>query len=162
LIFIEDHYTGCSSPSVGRLTIAAPLRCIRAHSPPGEIWHRLARRPDHDRQALTEKSASARRPRIKQPVALPIPTTDEPFRFARLTLDSGEEVPMTMRLILAGLLFLSVGTGLSGCVVRERTVAARPGTCPGGYWIEGHYGPRGRWHPGHWRCPGVVERIEID
>jgi hypothetical protein len=69
---------------------------------------------------------------------------------------------MTKRLILAGLLFLSVGTGLSGCVVRERTVAARPGTCPGGYWIEGHYGPRGRWHPGHWRCPGVVERIEID
>jgi hypothetical protein len=126
------------------------------------MWHRLARRPDHDRQTRAEKNAFARRTRIKQPVALPIPTTDEPFRFARLTLDSGEEVPMTMRLILAGLLFLSVGTGLSGCVVRERTVAARPGTCPGGYWIEGHYGPRGRWHPGHWRCPGVVERIEID
>jgi hypothetical protein len=55
-----------------------------------------------------------------------------------------------------------VGSGLSGCVVRERTVAARPGACPGGVWIEGHYGPRGRWHPAHWRCPGVVERIEID
>ncbi len=34
---------------------------------------------------------------------------------------------------------------------------ARPGHCPGGYWVEGHYGPRGRWHPGHWRCPGVIE-----
>jgi hypothetical protein len=85
----------------------------------------------------------------------------EPFRFARLTLDSREEVPMTMRLILAGLLFLSAATGLSGCVVRERTVA-RPGGCPGGVWVDGHHGPRGRWHPGHWRCPGVVERIEID
>jgi len=69
---------------------------------------------------------------------------------------------MTMRLILAGLLFLSAATGLSSCVVRERAVATGPGRCPGGAWIEGHYGPRGRWHPGHWRCPGVVERIEID
>jgi hypothetical protein len=68
---------------------------------------------------------------------------------------------MTMRLILAGLLFLSAATGLSSCVVRERTIA-RPGGCPGGVWTEGHYGRRGHWHPGHWRCPGVVERIEID
>jgi hypothetical protein len=52
---------------------------------------------------------------------------------------------------------------VSSCVVREERVA-RPGPagCPGGVWIEGHYGPRGRWHPAHWRCPGVVERIEIE
>jgi len=70
-----------------------------------------------------------------------------------------------MRQLIFGLaLALSVaivGTTLSGCVVREQRVAAGPG-CQGGYWIAGHYGPRGRWHPGHWRCPGLVERIEID
>jgi hypothetical protein len=59
---------------------------------------------------------------------------------------------------LAGVL----GTLASGCVVRERRVAVGPGRCPGGYWIEGHYSPRGRWHPGHWVCPGVVDRIEIE
>jgi hypothetical protein len=46
---------------------------------------------------------------------------------------------------------------LSGCVVHEREVVRAPPRCPGGVWIEGHYGPRGYWHPGHWRCPGVVE-----
>jgi len=45
----------------------------------------------------------------------------------------------------------------SGCVVHEREVVRAPARCPGGVWIEGHYGPRGYWHPGHWRCPGVVE-----
>jgi len=69
---------------------------------------------------------------------------------------------MWKRLMLAGLLFVSGAGALSGCVVRERTVAARPGRCPGGYWVEGHRGPHGRWHEGHWRCPGVVERIEIE
>jgi hypothetical protein len=66
--------------------------------------------------------------------------------------------------MLAGLLFASSAGAISGCVVRERTVAARPGPgrCPGGYWVEGRYGRAGHWHPGHWRCPGVVERIEID
>jgi hypothetical protein len=52
-------------------------------------------------------------------------------------------------------------TVLSACVVREERVA-RPGACPDGVWIEGHYGPRGRWHPGHWRCPGHREIIEIE
>ena len=47
--------------------------------------------------------------------------------------------------------------GLSGCVVHEREVVRAPPRCPGGVWIEGHYGPHGYWHPGHWRCPGVVE-----
>jgi hypothetical protein len=43
-----------------------------------------------------------------------------------------------------------VAAVLSGCVVQERT-AARPG-CPNAVWIEGHYGPRGVWHPAHWNC----------
>ena len=34
--------------------------------------------------------------------------------------------------------------------------------CDGGVWIEGHRGPHGRWHDGHWRCPGVVEEVEVD
>jgi hypothetical protein len=65
------------------------------------------------------------------------------------------------KLFLAfGLLAATVGMSTTGCVVRETRVA-RHG-CAGGIWIEGHYGPHGRWHPGHWRCPGVYERIEID
>jgi len=61
-----------------------------------------------------------------------------------------------------GFLTLMVSV-VPGCVVREERVG-RPGppACRGGFWIEGHYGPRHRWHPGHWRCPGVIERIEID
>ena len=46
----------------------------------------------------------------------------------------------------------------SSCVVRE----TRRGPCPEAVWIEGHYGPRGRWHPGHWRCPARPEPIEIE
>lgn len=49
-------------------------------------------------------------------------------------------------------LVFALGTVGAGCYV-----APGPGHCPGGYWVEGHYGPRGRWHPGHWRCPGVIE-----
>lgn len=49
----------------------------------------------------------------------------------------------------------------SGCVVREQRVASRS-RCRNAVWIDGHYGPHGRWHPGHWRCEGVIERIEID
>jgi hypothetical protein len=61
---------------------------------------------------------------------------------------------------------LALGAALtaagSSCVVREQRVATGPRGCPGGVWIQGHYGPYGRWHPGHWRCPGVYERIEIE
>jgi hypothetical protein len=59
--------------------------------------------------------------------------------------------------------FLLGATGaiLSGCVIEERPVA-RPRGCVGGEWIRGHYGPRGAWHRGHWRCPGVVEVVEVD
>jgi hypothetical protein len=64
--------------------------------------------------------------------------------------------------LLRALLLLGVGGGiLSGCVMEERPVRP-PRACVGGVWIRGHYGPRGVWHPGHWRCPGVVEVVEID
>jgi hypothetical protein len=51
---------------------------------------------------------------------------------------------------------------LSGCVVEERTYARPAPRCREAVWVEGHYGPRGGWHPGHWRCPGVVEVVEVD
>jgi hypothetical protein len=67
-----------------------------------------------------------------------------------------------MRYVLALWLgSLLIGSALSvGCVVEEPGYRARP--CAGGVWIRGHYGPRGRWHPGHWRCPGIVEVIEVE
>ena len=51
----------------------------------------------------------------------------------------------------------------SGCVAHERVVVhERPvSPCPAGEWVEGHYGPHGHWHDGHWRCPGAVEVIEV-
>ncbi|HXX66019.1 MAG TPA: hypothetical protein VEK07_02495 [Polyangiaceae bacterium] len=64
-------------------------------------------------------------------------------------------------LVLRVLLFVGLALfALSGCVVEARP--APPPRCPGGEWIAGHYGPHGRWHPGHWRCPGVVEVVEVD
>jgi hypothetical protein len=65
---------------------------------------------------------------------------------------------MARRLLIALLLASPL---LTSCVVREERVA-RPGACPGGVWIEPHDGPRGRWHPGHWRCPGRREVIEVE
>jgi hypothetical protein len=50
-------------------------------------------------------------------------------------------------------LMIALGTLGAGCYVGP----AGPRHCPGGYWVEGHYGPRGRWREGHWRCPGVIE-----
>jgi hypothetical protein len=66
------------------------------------------------------------------------------------------------RLITALGLAFTLSAAVSGCVVREQRVAGRSRGCPGGYWVEGHRGPHGHWHEAHWRCPGVVERIEID
>jgi len=67
-------------------------------------------------------------------------------------------------LLWLGLLgVLGLGSASMGCTVRE-TVVARPGAAPacrGGVWVRGHYGPRGRYWPGHWRCPGTVERVDI-
>jgi hypothetical protein len=54
-----------------------------------------------------------------------------------------------------------VTIALPGCVVHEREVVRAPPHCSGGVWVEGHYGPQGRWHPAHWRCPGVVEEVVV-
>jgi len=67
---------------------------------------------------------------------------------------------MRKLLLALGLWVAALGISTSACVVRETRVA-RHG-CAGGYWVEGHYGPHGRWHPGHYRCPGVIERVEIE
>ncbi len=64
------------------------------------------------------------------------------------------------------ILALIASGALAGCVVRPATVAVvRPTpvgavavvpapACVGGVWQPGHHGRWGRWHPGHWRCPG--------
>ena len=58
---------------------------------------------------------------------------------------------------------LASATALTGCIFEERPVVIhRAPPCPGAMWIGGHYGPRGYWHPGHWRCPGVVEVVEVE
>jgi len=67
-----------------------------------------------------------------------------------------------MRRLMSALgLAVVLGTTVSACVVREQRVATGP-RCRGGYWMEGHYSRAGRWHPGHWVCPGEVDRIEIE
>jgi len=59
-----------------------------------------------------------------------------------------------VRRLFAALGVLIVASAiLSGCYVTPM----RGERCQGGYWVEGHRGPRGRWHEGHWRCPGVIE-----
>ena len=58
-----------------------------------------------------------------------------------------------MRGALAAIgLAVAIGGVAAGCYV-----GPGPGHCPGGYWIEQHYDRYGRWHRGHWRCPGVIE-----
>ena len=52
---------------------------------------------------------------------------------------------------------------LGGCVERVRVVDARPPVpCAGAVWIPGHTSQSGKFHPGHWRCPGVVEVVVVD
>lgn len=59
-----------------------------------------------------------------------------------------------MRRLLAALgLAMMLGATMSACYVGP----VRGDHCRGGYWVQGHYGPRGRWHPAHWRCPGIIE-----
>ncbi|HZS38751.1 MAG TPA: hypothetical protein VFF06_18090 [Polyangia bacterium] len=62
-----------------------------------------------------------------------------------------------LRALLVGSL---IALTLGSCVVEEPGYRNSP--CAGGIWIRGHRGPRGRWWPGHWRCPGVREVIEIE
>lgn len=46
------------------------------------------------------------------------------------------------------LLLLTLGAApLAGCVVYP---AHGPVPYAGAYWVPGHYGPNGGWHPGHW------------
>ena len=59
-------------------------------------------------------------------------------------------------------LVLASATAVAGCIVEERPVVHRGPPCPGAMWIGGHHGPRGYWHPAHWRCPGVVEVVEVE
>src|SRR5262249_39593338 len=73
----------------------------------------------------------------------------------------GEEIAMKRLITTLGLVAV-LGTSLSACVVREQRVATGP-RCRGGFWVAVHSGRHsGRWHRGHWRCPGEVERFEID
>jgi hypothetical protein len=66
-----------------------------------------------------------------------------------------------LRAVLVPCMVAFAALSLSGCVVEERGYARHEPPCPGGRWIEGHYGPYGAWHRGHWRCPGVVEVVEV-
>jgi hypothetical protein len=55
---------------------------------------------------------------------------------------------------------IALGVAPLACVSEERVVVRSGAPCVGGVWVEGHYGPRGGWHPGHWRCPAVVEVVD--
>jgi hypothetical protein len=65
----------------------------------------------------------------------------------------------TLRTLVVAVLAVAA---FSGCVVEERSDVRPAPRCRGAAWVDGHYGPRGAWHPGHWRCPGVVEVVEVD
>jgi hypothetical protein len=41
---------------------------------------------------------------------------------------------------------------LAGCVVAPvgPVVVHGPAPYAGAYWVPGHFGPYGYWHPGHW------------
>ena len=68
----------------------------------------------------------------------------------------GGKLARMRSILIITLLLLSLAQ--SSCFVRER----RGPPCRGGVLVAGHYGPRGRWHPEHWRCPGQREIIEIE
>ncbi len=59
-----------------------------------------------------------------------------------------------MRKLRLAVLAVTVATTL-GCATQEAVVVRAP-PCPGGTWVQGHYGPYGHWHAGHWVCPEVV------
>ena len=71
---------------------------------------------------------------------------------------------MRPKLLKRLILVLTSALLAGGCVVHEQ-VAVRPAPppCAGGVWVDGHYGPYGHWHPGHWRCPApVVVVVTLD
>jgi hypothetical protein len=49
-----------------------------------------------------------------------------------------------IRKITLALALMTTAAALSACVVA-------PPPRPGCYWVPGHYGPEGGWHPGHCR-----------
>jgi hypothetical protein len=61
------------------------------------------------------------------------------------------------RLLRLGILGIVLSGAASGCVVHERPAYYGYSGCAGAVWIQAHYDRYGRWHPSHWRCPGVVE-----
>jgi len=50
--------------------------------------------------------------------------------------------------LCAMLLALVAGASVGGCYTEY---PYRPTGCLA-VWVPGHYGPWGRWRPGHWRC----------
>lgn len=54
---------------------------------------------------------------------------------------------MLKRLTLV-LLLAATAAPLAGCVVAP---AGPRHPYAGAYWVPGHYGPYGAWHPGHWQ-----------
>jgi hypothetical protein len=49
---------------------------------------------------------------------------------------------------LRAIVLAVAAVGASGCYTEY---VVRPTHCRA-VWVPGHYGPWGRWHPGHWRC----------
>lgn len=48
-------------------------------------------------------------------------------------------------------LLAAAAAPLAGCVVAPVGPVARgPVPYAGAYWVPGHFGPYGAWHPGHW------------
>jgi hypothetical protein len=66
--------------------------------------------------------------------------------------ECGKEVAMRRMFLGVGIVLGLLGS--TGCVVavQERRPPPPYGYCANWVWIPGHYGPMGRWHPGHWRC----------
>ena len=60
-----------------------------------------------------------------------------------------------MRKLSLSVLATTVALSALGCATQEAVVRAPP-PCPGAAWVQGHYGPYGHWHAGHWVCPEVV------
>ena len=58
---------------------------------------------------------------------------------------------------LALLTLIVLGALLPGCIVRAPVY--RGPACGGGpaIWVREHYDRHGYFHPGHWRCPEVIE-----
>ena len=63
-----------------------------------------------------------------------------------------------LRQLLFVVLAIFAAVLAQGCIVRE-VRPARP--CANAVWVEGHYGPRGAWHPAHWKCAAAAHEVII-